>query len=108
MSEVMAAIDALLSSLAEVDEIEEETLPDGRLKIVALVTALSPKLAKWKVAAWAIFGLPVQKVDEVRIQELQGYYLKRYRVEVILSPALKEKSLGIKDLFFEKNVYVKQ
>lgn len=106
MSEVLAALQSLFTSMAEFDEIYAEPLPDGRLKVVGLVTAITPKLAKWKVFSWALSGLPSQVIEEVTIQELQGYYLKRYRVEVILTPLLRARRLKLKDLLFDKNVRI--
>jgi hypothetical protein len=79
-----------LEALQEVDEIYSERLPDGRLKVVFLTSGVHPTLARIKTYLWAIFGVPVQKVDEWQIEELQsGALIKRYRITCILSPALK-------------------
>ena len=108
VSSIVAAIQALLTSLGEVDEINQERLPDGRVKVTALVTGINPNAVKWKVYAWALFGLPAQKVDEVVIEELQGNILKRYKVEIVLRPLFEVKRLGFIDMLLNKGVKVRR
>jgi len=84
------ALDYAVGSLLQIDEIYEETLPDGRLKVVFLTTGVHPTLTYIKTVLWAVFGLPAQMVDEHTVEELQsGTLLKRYKVTVILKPLLR-------------------
>ncbi len=91
---VAAIINFALETLLEIDEVYHETLPDGRLKCVFVTTGVHPDAAKIKTAIWALFGLPVQKPDEIHVETLQaGPVLKRYRITVILKsplPSLRE------------------
>jgi len=76
-----------LQSLYEIDEVSQEKLPDGRLRVTFITTGVHPTLTKVKTWIWAIFGLPVQRVDEYNVEELQrGTVLKRYKITVVLSP----------------------
>jgi hypothetical protein len=76
-------------SLLEVDEVHQERLPDGSLKVVFVTTGVHPTLAQIKTVLWSIFGLPVQLPSEYYVEELQsGTLLKRYKVTVILRPLL--------------------
>ena len=78
---------ALIGSVLEMDEIYQERLPDGRLKVVFLTTGISDKLVDVKTRIFALLNLPVQKVDEIKITLDQGgAFFKRYRIEAILSP----------------------
>jgi hypothetical protein len=75
------------NTVLNMDEVSHETLPDGRLKVVLVTSALVQPLAKFKTYVWAFCGLPLQKVDECTIEELQaGPLFKRYRITAILSP----------------------
>jgi len=92
----------VVESLLEIDETYHERLPDGRLKVVFVTTGVYPDTAKIKTWIWSIFGLPVQKVDECTVEELQsGPLLKRYRVTVVLSPfvegARRDLSVGLRE-----------
>jgi len=79
-----------LEALQEVDEVHHERLPDGRMKVVFVTSGVHPTLAKVKTYLWAIFGIPVQKVDEWHVEELQsGFLIKRFRITCILSPPVK-------------------
>jgi len=91
-----------VSTLLEIDETYHERLPDGRLKVVFVTTGIIPTATKIKTWIWGIFGLPVQKVDEMTVEELQsGPLLKRYRITVILSPFVKgfrrDASIGLRE-----------
>jgi len=75
--------DAILS----IDEVSHEVLPDGRLKVTFVTSGIMPTTAKIKTTIWAIFGVPIQRVDEVNVEELQsGLLLKKYRITAILTP----------------------
>jgi hypothetical protein len=76
-----------LESIMEIDETYHERLPDGRLRCVFVTTGFHPKLSEIKTKIWSLIGLPIQKVDEIYVEELQsGSLLKRYRITVILKP----------------------
>jgi len=76
-----------IAALTEIDEVYQEKLPDGRIKVTFVTTGLYPTLAKAKTWLWAIFGVPVQRIEEFSVEELQkGPILKRYRITVVLSP----------------------
>lgn len=96
-------ISASIEALFEIDEVSSEPLPDGRVRVVFVTTGLHPDLAKVKTAIWAMLSPPAQKVDEVKVYEVQrGPIAKRYRVEVVMKPLLKgireDRSLGIREL----------
>jgi len=99
---ISAAIGTAVNAIFEIDEVHHEKLPDGRLKVVFVTTGVMPDVAKIKTWFWAVFGLPVQKVDECTVEELQsGPVLKRYKITVVLSPfvkgALRDKSVGLRE-----------
>lgn len=80
-------ISAFISTLLEIDEVYSERLPDGRLKVVFVTTGLADTTAKIKTAIWALLAPPVQRVDDVQVEELQsGLISKRYKVTVYLKP----------------------
>jgi len=92
----------VVETILEIDEMYHEKLPDGKLKVVFVTTGVHPDVAKIKTWAWAVFGLPVQKVDEVTVEEEQrGSLLKRYKITVVLSPfvqgALRDYSIGLRE-----------
>lgn len=96
-------ISASLEALFEIDEVTSEPLPDGRVRVVFVTTGLHPELAKIKTVVWAMLSPPAQKVDEVKVFEVQrGPVAKRYRVEVVMKPLLKgireDRSLGLRDV----------
>jgi hypothetical protein len=93
----MSLVSALLAmtfgyayeSLLEIDEVHQERLPDGSLKVVFVTTGVHPTLTQIKTTLWAIFGFPLQLPSEYNVEELQsGPLLKRYRVTVVLRPLL--------------------
>jgi hypothetical protein len=50
--------------------------------------------------------VPVQKIDEYQVEELQrGPVIKRYRLTVVLKPLAegirKDRSLGLREAFFK-------
>lgn len=112
MATVISAITSFAAeALLEIDEMESIRLPDGRVKVVFVTSGVMPSTAKIKTLLWAVFGLPVQRIDEVTIEELQkGSIVKRYKVTVVLKPALRAISegegLGIIDVLINKNVKV--
>ncbi len=79
-----------LGALFEIDEIAHETLPDGRIKVIFVTSGIDPNLAKIKTTIWSIFAVPLQRPEEITVEELQkGAVIKRYRITVILRPLLK-------------------
>lgn len=110
MSMIAAIVNTAISSLFEIDEMETVDLGDDRIQVTFVTTGVMPDTAKIKTVLWAIFGLPVQKVEDVKIYELQGNILKRYKVVVTLKPALKAikngEGLGVIDTLLGRNVQV--
>ena len=91
-----------IAALQEVDEVQQERLPDGRVRAVFVTSGIHPDLAKVKTWLWALFAVPVQKVDECTVEELQsGPLIKRYKITVILKPITegirRDKSLGLRE-----------
>jgi len=102
-SVVSAILSFVVNNVLEIDEVYHEKLPDGRLKVVFVTSGVIPDVAKIKTLIWSIVGLPVQKVDECTVEELQaGTLLRRYKITVVLSPFIKgvtrDKSLGLKEV----------
>jgi len=107
----MAFIGALLSgpltgaleALQEVDEVSQEKLPDGRIKVIFVTSGINPDLTKIKTWLWSLFAVPVQLIDEYNIETLQsGPLIKRYKITVILKPAIgniSKEGLGLIKLF---------
>jgi hypothetical protein len=82
-------ISQALAALFEVDEIKQEKLPNGKLRVTFVTSGIHPDLAKIKTALWAFSAIPVQRVDEVKIEELQaGPIIKRYQITVTLAPLI--------------------
>jgi hypothetical protein len=95
-----------LEALQEIDEVYQERLPDGRIKVVFVTSGVHPTLAKIKTWLWSIFGVPIQKIDEYHVEELQrGPVIKRYRLTVVLKPLVegirKDRSLGLREALFK-------
>ena len=93
----------------EIDEMDYQELPDGRIQVTFVTSGVVPTTAKIKTILWSIFGLPVQKVDSVEIyEEAKGPLIKRYKVVVVLKPALegirRGEGLGVLDVLTNKNV----
>jgi len=87
---VTALISTATSVLGEIDETYHEVLPDGRMRVVFVTTGYVPTFAKIKTWAWALFGFPVQKVDDIKVEVLQsGLIYKRYKITATLSPLFK-------------------
>ncbi|MEM1866051.1 MAG: hypothetical protein QXD57_07475 [Ignisphaera sp.] len=85
-----AIISSILSTIFEMDEVSTEKLPDGRVKVTILTTGVHEETCKIKTAMWALLSPPMQRVDEVKVTELQkGPLYKRYKIEVVLSPLIK-------------------
>jgi hypothetical protein len=79
-----------MESLTEIDEISQEKLPDGSLRVTFVTSGVHPSLAKIKTLVWAVFGLPVQYIKECNVETLQsGPVIKRFRVTVTLLPILR-------------------
>jgi len=102
----LAAYQAI-NTIWEIDETYHEHLPDGRMKVVFVTTGILPTTAKIKTWIWSIFGVPVQKIDEATVEELQaGPLLKRYKITVILTPLLKglrrDRSIGVREIMEAK------
>lgn len=82
-------ISTALSTLLEIDEVQHEPFPDGRLKTVFITTGVVEDLAALKTRIWALFSPPVQRVESIDIQILQaGPIAKRYRITVVTRPLL--------------------
>jgi hypothetical protein len=78
-----------MAALFEIDELKQERLPDGKLRVVFATSGLHPDLAKIKTALWALSAVPPQVVDEAEVEELQsGVIVKRYQVTVTLKPLI--------------------
>ncbi|MEM1865984.1 MAG: hypothetical protein QXD57_07135 [Ignisphaera sp.] len=87
-----AIISNVLSAIFEIDEVSTEKLPDERIKVTLLTTGVHEETCKIKTAMWALLSPPMQRVDEVKVTELQkGPLYKRYKVEVILRPLIERK-----------------
>lgn len=85
-----SVVSTILSAVFEIDEMSTEKLPDGRVKVTFLTTGLHEETCKIKTAMWALLSPPMQRVDEVKVTELQrGPVYKRYKVEVILKPLIE-------------------
>ncbi|MEM1672356.1 MAG: hypothetical protein QXT86_09940 [Archaeoglobaceae archaeon] len=83
-------VSTILSAVFEIDEMSTEKLPDGRVKVTFLTTGLHEETCRIKTTMWALLSPPMQRVDDVKITELQrGPVYKRYKVEVVLSPLIK-------------------
>lgn len=97
-----------LNSLLQIDEVHVEKMPDGSLVVYLLTTGVHPSLAKVKTTLWALLGLPVQAVEEMEIEELQGGILKRYKIRVVLRPAWEKlrrgEGLGLIPVLLGENV----
>jgi len=112
MAEALAAVLGYVwDSVWEIDEMESQKNPDGTITVTFITTGLHPDTAKIKTLVWSIFGLPVQKPDQIQIEELQsGPVLKRYRITVTLKPAHESlrrgEGLGIMDVLTNRNVRV--
>lgn len=79
-----------LQSIFEMDEVYQEPLPDGRLRVVFLTTGISDNLVRLKTYLLAALNLPVQIPEEVKVhQDQAGALFKRYRIEVVLKPLFK-------------------
>jgi hypothetical protein len=82
-----------MESLTEIDEIAQEKLPDGSLRVTFVTSGVNPSLAKIKTLIWAVFGLPVQLIKECNVETLQsGPIVKRFRITVTLLPALRARA----------------
>jgi hypothetical protein len=80
----------MYDSILEVDEVYQERLPDGTMKVVFVTTGVHPTLTQIKTTLWAVFGLPLQMPVEYYVEEIQSApFFKRYKVTVILSPLLR-------------------
>jgi len=77
---------SLMAALGEIDEIDYDRLPDGRVRVKLVTTSVHPDLTKIKVALWAFIAPPVQKIDDITVTPLQGWVFKKYLVTVTLSP----------------------
>jgi len=79
---------SIIAALGEIDEIDYDRLPDGRVRVKLVTTGVHPDLTKIKVALWAFVAPPVQKIDDITVTPLQGRVFKRYLVTATLSPVL--------------------
>jgi len=77
---------SIIGALGEIDEIEYDTLPDGRVRVRLVTTGVHPDLTKIKVALWALVAPPFQKIDDITVTPVQGRVFKRYLVTATLSP----------------------
>lgn len=83
-------ISSLVSTLLEVDEVSTEPLPDGKVKVTFLTTGINEDLVALKTKVWALLCPPLQRVESVKVYELQrGPLTKRYKVEVVLRPLFR-------------------
>ena len=101
---VAGATEALL----EIDEMSSTKNPDGTITVEFITTGIRPKFVQIKTALWAIFGLPVQKIENVQVEQLQaGPITKRYKVTVTLAPwhkGVREGNFGLVDTIMGTNV----
>ncbi len=114
---VIAALSALVGyawdSIWEIDEMESIKNPDGTITVTFLTTGLHPDTAKIKTLVWALTGLPVQRPEQIEIEELQsGPILKRFKIRVTLRPIHESirrgEGLGVLDVIMNRNVVVKR
>jgi hypothetical protein len=86
-----------IGALLEIDELKQERLKDGRLRVVFVTSGVHPDLVGIKTVLWALSAVPPQLVDEVEVEELQkGVIVKRYQVVVTLRPLIAERKEGEK------------
>lgn len=84
-----------MAALFEVDELKQERLPDGKLRVVFVTSGVHPDLVGIKTALWALSAVPPQLVDEVKVEELQrGVIVKRYQVTATLRPLVAGRERG--------------
>jgi predicted RNA polymerase sigma factor len=87
-----------MAALFEIDELKQEKLPDGRLRVVFVTSGLHPDLARIKTVLWALSAVPPQLVDSMEVEELQsGVIVKRYQVVATLRSLIggrREKERG--------------
>jgi hypothetical protein len=84
-----------MAALFEVDELKQEKLPDGKLRVVFVTSGVHPDLVGIKTVLWALSAVPPQLVDEVKVEELQrGVIVKRYQVTATLRPLVAGRERG--------------
>jgi len=84
-----SVIAAAVSALMEINEVEAKRLSDGRLQTVFITSGVSPEAVKLKTLLWSLAAPPVQRPEDVRVEELQAgplHAVKRYRITVTLRP----------------------
>jgi hypothetical protein len=78
-----------IAALFEVDELKQEKLPDGKVRVIFVTSGVHPDLAKIKTALWAFSAVPVQRIEDYKVEELQsGPIIKRYQITVTLAPLI--------------------
>jgi len=78
-----------IGALFEVDELKQEKSPDGKVRVVFVTSGLHPDLAKIKTALWAFSAIPIQRVEDYKVEELQsGLIVKRYQITITLAPLI--------------------